>query len=445
MSEPIEYQRVISVLRDMPWAILPDKLEMIDRVLFERIENGRLTDEEIKVALGGDKPAKRRYKVEDGVAVVPVFGVIEKRMNLFTNMSGGTSTDMLAADLRQADQDVAVSGILLDMDSPGGSVFGPLHVAEVMARHRGRKPVYAVANETAASGAYWIAAAADRVYVSKTGVVGSIGVIATLREYSKAAEQAGITTTYLRAGKFKALGQPYEPLTKSAKETLQARVDHYYALFVESVAALRGMSVKAVAETEGATYVGQQAIDVGLADAIGSFDEAFADLKTRASSKVTVSLSSKGAAMADQPTVTATEPTPTAPPAATIPTPAVNPGPTAQEIQEQATARERSRAAAIRELFTTAKLDDPGLLASLLDTGASVEEARTQLFKQVCADRQPIGAGNGDAPATNDPDAAYRAEYEKHRAIHEENGVTLEQYLTTRKIDANGGVMPRTK
>lgn len=447
-----EYQRVLSLIRDEPWAILPDKLEAMEQALLARIASGPMTDEEILAAMGASPAGKRRYDVEDGVAIIPVFGVISKRANFFTRASGGTSTDALLRDVRMAAEDDSVRAILLDIDSPGGSVFGPMTVAETLLALREVKPIEAVANEGAYSAAYWIAAGAEKIHVSRAGEVGSVGVIGTFRDYSKANEKAGVSTTYLRAGKYKARYQPDEAMTKETRELLQAKIDQYYALFVESVAKLRGMEASKVAATEAATYVGQAAIDVGLADAIGTYDEVLLGLKERAKAggKVSFLVSKKGAAMAD-PTnpVTgnegngqATQPTAPAP----VPTPAPAPAPAAavdsKAIQEAATAAERTRVKEIRELYRTAALDRPNLLAEMIDNGDDLATAKDKIFKAVLADRQPISQGNGDVPPKADPDASYRAEYEAHKEIYQASGHTVEQYIASRKIDAAGGVIP---
>ncbi|KKK95489.1 hypothetical protein LCGC14_2672290, partial [marine sediment metagenome] len=179
--------RMIDVLNS-PWAIIPEKLVEIREIYFRHLRGEEIDLSAIEAQLGRRlNNEQRRIEVMDGVAVLAVQGVVAKRMNLFTEISGGTSTQLLAQDFQAALDDPTVHSILLDIDSPGGDVDGTLEMARLIREARGRKPILALGDGTMASAAYWIGSAADRVFITgETTQVGSIGVVATHIDISRA-------------------------------------------------------------------------------------------------------------------------------------------------------------------------------------------------------------------------------------------------------------------
>ncbi|MFW6030992.1 MAG: phage major capsid protein [Myxococcota bacterium] len=217
--------------------------------------------------------------------MLPLFGVIGHRMGSFDDISGGTSTERFVARLDELLADDQIETIVLDVDSPGGTVFGVPEAAERLFDARGEKRVIAVANAQMASAAYHIGAAADEVVVTPSGEVGSIGVFAIHTEISRAEEEAGITRTILRAGEFKAEANPHEPLTDEARDHIQESVDDFYGLFVDAVARYRGTTPAAVRRGygRGRALTAQRALEAGLVDRVASLDEVLADLGVRMS------------------------------------------------------------------------------------------------------------------------------------------------------------------
>ena len=260
------------------WAIRPEKLAVILDLLEFRMQGGRLSAEEIQERIGAvSRPASR---VTGAVAVLPLWGVIAHRANLINESSGGTSVERFAQGFRAALADPAVSTIVLDVDSPGGTVNGVAELADEIHGARGSKPILAVANSQAASAAYWIASAADSVSVTPSGDVGSIGVFAAHQDRSKASEQEGVKTTLVSAGRYKTEGNPYEPLTEEARAHVQSRVDDYYEMFVQAVARNRGVSASDVRGGfgEGRTVGAREAKRLGMVDRVESLDDALARL-----------------------------------------------------------------------------------------------------------------------------------------------------------------------
>ena len=166
------------------------------------------------------------------------------------------------------------------MDSPGGEVGG---LFDLVARIGALKasagiPLWAVANEDALSAAYAIVSAADRIYVTQTGEVGSVGVVAAHVDESGADAQAGFAWSFIFAGQQKVDGNAHEPLSQRARDTIQADVDRLYGEFCTLVAANRDLTVEAVRGTQAATYRGNLAIQAGLADRLGTLDLAAAEM-----------------------------------------------------------------------------------------------------------------------------------------------------------------------
>lgn len=206
-----------------------------------------------------------------GVAVVALHGPLMPR-DADAYWYGGTGLDAFVAKLQAAVAAPDVRAVVLDVDSPGGSVFGVEEAAAAVMAARGRKPIIAVANHMAASAAYWVASAADELVVSPSAMVGSVGVITVHVDDSKLMESIGYQTTVIAAGRFK--GEMLGPLTDEAKAELQGQVDRYYEAFVRSVAKGRGVTAAKVRGDfgEGRVVGASAAVQAGMADRIGTLD-----------------------------------------------------------------------------------------------------------------------------------------------------------------------------
>ncbi len=253
-----------------PWAIMPDKLLEIQQIYATHLRGDKIDLKAVEAQLG--KPLQnepKRYENQNGVGVIRVEGVLARRANMFMRMSGGTSTEMMRAQFREAMHDREAESILLVIDSPGGTVDGTQEFAEEIYRARGKKPIKAVALGTVASAAYWIGAAADELYLaSDTTVAGSIGVVTTHVDVSRMEDRMGIKTTEITAGKYKRIASQYAPLSQDGRAAMQDMVDDIYTAFVQDVAAYRKRSVDTVLEkmADGRIFLGTKAIEAGLAD-----------------------------------------------------------------------------------------------------------------------------------------------------------------------------------
>lgn len=221
------------------------------------------------LALSGDDDGPRQarsYQIMNGIAVLPVSGTLVSRTRALQPYSGMTGYNGIIARLQQAASDPMVDGILLDMDTPGGMVAGAFDCADIIARVRDIKPVWALANDMNCSAGQLLASAASRRLVTQTARTGSIGVMMAHSNYGAALEKQGVEITLIYSGSHKVDGNPYSHLPDDVRETLQSRMDATRQMFAQKVSAYTGLSVQAVLDTEAAVYSGQEAIDAGLAD-----------------------------------------------------------------------------------------------------------------------------------------------------------------------------------
>lgn len=280
----MRYQHVARLVFETPWAILPDRLAVISEFVRGRMEDGRLSAEEVQSRIGAG-PATKPMTMSGTVAVLPLFGVLTQRAGLMTEMSGGTSLQGFSDSFAGALNDPSIDAILIDIDSPGGSTdLVPETAAQVRAA-RGVKPVFAIANTLAASAAYWIGSQAEGFVASPSAEVGSIGVIAAHDDFSAAQEAAGVKTTLVRAGKFKGDTSPFQPLSDEARAALQERVNQAYDMFVRDVANGRQVGENAVRNGfgEGRVVTAKDALAEGMIDRIDTFDATVARLLRMAS------------------------------------------------------------------------------------------------------------------------------------------------------------------
>jgi len=257
----------------VPLAIHRPKLDVILSVLGARIGLADLA------APVGYTPAARAPGPPSGkVAVIPIHGTLVRRTSGIEAESGLASYTGIAAQLDAALASPEIAAILLDIDSPGGESGGVFDLADRIRAASEVKPVWAVANDMAFSAAYALASAATRVFVARTGGVGSIGVIAMHVDQSVKDAQDGVRYTAVFAGERKNDLNPHEPISNEAQAVLKAEVDRVYALFVETVARHRGLDADAVRATEAGLFFGPDAVATGLADAVGSLDDALTQL-----------------------------------------------------------------------------------------------------------------------------------------------------------------------
>lgn len=213
----------------------------------------------------GPRPS-RSYQITNGIAVLPVSGTLVSKTRSLQPYSGMTGYNGIIARLQQAMSDPGVDGILLDMETPGGMVSGAFDCADIIARMRDIKPIWALANDMNCSAGQLIASAASRRLVTQTARTGSIGVMMAHSSYGAALKTQGVEVTLIYSGDHKIDGNPYEKLPKDVRADFQTRIDATRQMFAEKVSAYTSMSVQSVLDTEAAVFSGQESVDKGLAD-----------------------------------------------------------------------------------------------------------------------------------------------------------------------------------
>ena len=364
-----------SRLYGTPLLIARSKLDVILSVLGPRIG---LPD--VEAAVPAVMPASPEVAAPPGITVIPIHGTLVRRTLGLEAASGLMSYGEIGARLDAAIADPAVSGILLDVDSPGGEAGGVFELAERIRAADAVKPVWAIAADSAFSAAYAIACAASHLAVTRTGGVGSVGVIAMHVDQSVRDAQQGYRYTAITAGRHKNDFSPHEPLDQEAAERLQAEVDRLYGLFVGHVAAMRGLDPDAVRATEAGLFFGEQAIGSRLADAVASRDQLLAVFATflnpQGRSRNSAPRTRPGSAYAKQENdpMQSTDPTPETPETTLVAAAA-----SAAPVPETpATAADRREAVAIAELCQLGGC--PERTAEFLAAGLSETDVRRALL-----------------------------------------------------------------
>lgn len=268
------YAHVLSFALSHPWNLEPQMLSVVADILARRIAGQDTDRAEIEAALVNRKnlPQPRA----GSIAVIPVYGVLAPRMNLMSEMSGGTTYDKLAVQLSEAMANKAVRTIVLDIDSPGGSVAGNAEFARQVLTARAKKPIVAVGQYTMASAAYHIASAATEIVAAPSARVGSIGTYAIHDDLSESLAKLGVKRTYISAGDGKVDGNNTEPLSEQARARAQSNINEYYGQFVSNVVKGRGQGMTADRvrdEWKAHLYTAQEALSLGMIDRIATLEE----------------------------------------------------------------------------------------------------------------------------------------------------------------------------
>jgi signal peptide peptidase SppA len=245
----------IATLLASPWALRRELMPLATRVLVRLSRGETISAEDRQAVEAGREVWAARTKQSQGyagdTAVIGIYGVMTQRGEAQDLSTPTASSSRIANAVRQAAADPAVGAIVLDIDSPGGSVYGIQELGDVIYQARQAKPVLAVANSLAASAAFWAGSQASEFYAAPGGEVGSVGVYAMHVDYSEALKKEGVAVSYISAGKFKVEGNPYQPLDDAARAAVQTTIDGYYSDFVRAVARGRNVSQTSVRQGMG--------------------------------------------------------------------------------------------------------------------------------------------------------------------------------------------------
>jgi signal peptide peptidase SppA len=271
MKFPYDYHDV--------WAI---KKSLLPRIL-GAIESIQIDSEQLTVDIEAAR-ATKFGRIDGKIAVLPIHGIVTHRPSVWSMLGlGQMSTEVFGVEFDKVVAESEVKAIVLDINSPGGTIAGVPELSDKIYNARGTKPIIGVVNAMSASAAFWIASAADETVIMPSGEIGSVGVVAIHTEFSKALDDMGIKTTLVHYGKYKVEGNVYEQLGDEARAEIQRRVDEYGDMFVEALARNRGVAARTVAARfgSGRMFGPAEAIDRKMADRVGTFEAVLRDLAPR--------------------------------------------------------------------------------------------------------------------------------------------------------------------
>ena len=273
-------QLILGALASQFWALEPKYLETMSSVL-HRWSAGVDASADVLAEVEAAQAARASRKAAvanlgGGIAVLGLYGLISQRASMVDGMSGsgGTSVEKFTQGFREAMADDTVGGIIIDIDSPGGSVSGLQDLWDEIMSARATKPVYGLVNSLCASAAYWIGSACSQLYAVQGSLVGSIGVYMQHVDASEAMKMDGLSATYISAGKYKVEGNPLGPMSPEGLAFNQSQIDAYYAMFTGAVAKGRGAPIGQVRDGmgQGRCLMADDGLAAGMVDGIDTFD-----------------------------------------------------------------------------------------------------------------------------------------------------------------------------
>ena len=274
----MRYPHILAAFASEYWAMEADKLLAIVDLLAIKAEGGLFTAEEIEARIAPQTAASVARR-EGTVAIVPLRGIISPRASGMANSStgGGTTAEGFSNAIDQVAGDDSVKAIIVDADTPGGNVLGVEEASAAVSAVRGVKPIVVQVNGNLASAGYWIGASADEIVMTPSSQVGAIGVRTAYDDLTAALAKDGIEREILSAGKFKGEGL-LGPLSDEARSYMQSRIDEYYGMFVDRVAAGRDVTTQSVRNGfgEGRMLGAASAVREGMADRVGSMRDTLA-------------------------------------------------------------------------------------------------------------------------------------------------------------------------
>lgn len=268
--------RVLSFIGKTLWAIKPDALEKIIS-----IANRSYSDPQLAAAIKSEQSSLIESTDNSEIAVIDVVGPIFTRADLFSDISGAASLDSLERRIDEALYDDSIKAIVLRIDSPGGEVTGTHEFANYLDEACEIKPIVAYVQGMACSAAYWIASATSHIYVDKTAILGSIGVVAAWTDDSEARSAAGLTDYEVVSSQ--SPKKRLDPTQDDGRAELQKQLDGLADIFIDDVAAFRDVSRKKVLADfgQGSTFLANDAIKLGMADEISSLRDVIKLLSTK--------------------------------------------------------------------------------------------------------------------------------------------------------------------
>lgn len=267
---------IISKVTREPWVITREKLTAIMDVI-EVHQSGGFKAMDYEDGMEEEDCGRSEYRefqtAGGTVAVIPVHGILGKHLSSLEMACGGCSLDTLQNQLKTAQGSSRISKIVLDINSPGGTVTGTPETAKLIAEIGKAKPVWAFTDSDCCSGALWLASQCSRFYATESSVVGSVGVCMMLLDYTRQLEEEGVKVNAISSGKYKLLGSPFKPLTEEERDMLQSESDRIHSAFKTAVGAVRSVGEE---HLQGQCFRGEEAAGIGMIDGtVDDIDDVF--------------------------------------------------------------------------------------------------------------------------------------------------------------------------
>lgn len=258
--------QIISKVTRQPWVITTEKLHAIMDVLNARISGDFKAMDYDSPERDNERAEYREFSTQSGtVAVIPVHGILGKHLSSMEIACGGCSLDTLQSQIKAATASPRITRILLDVNSPGGTVTGTPETASLIQSARASKPVWAFTDSEACSGAMWIASQCDAFYATESASIGSVGVRMVLLDYTRKLEEEGVKVNAISSGKYKLLGAPFRALSEEERDMLQSESDRIHQQFQSAVSAVRPV---ALSHLQGQVFRGEESAGIGFIDGV---------------------------------------------------------------------------------------------------------------------------------------------------------------------------------
>jgi capsid assembly protease len=440
------YARVASLLFNTPLALTRDRGRQLATYLATRMR-GMKPEAAITLTDLEQEPITVEMQPE-GIALLSVRGTMTPKGSNVDALSGLVGYDALNATIGALATEDKVRGVVIAMDSPGGSVLGVDTAATTLAALAAVKPVYLVADHLCASAAYWIGSQATKLFVTETSLVGAIGSFMIRQDSTAADEKAGDAFTFVAQMGRKGDGSPHKALTDDEVASMEAIVGQSDALFFAAVTKRPGLSLKTIKQLDGDVVMGRAAIDAGLADEVGTVADAIAALraalptttKTKPSARLAAQHTKEVTPMADATEAgTGTEAAPVvtppvvavAPPAAPVASSNVTPinkdDPAILAMIDTALKAKAEEQQDIAALCQIAGRED--LLATFIASGKSEREVRAELQRLQAEQSEAnptsshlrLGGKPATAVAPINAEAIYASRKTDHEAAYASN------------------------
>lgn len=282
-------RKVLRLAFHTAWALEPRVFRQLVRIVSRHAAGDQPTAEDlatVRAAVGSrDAAAAADLVIAGSTAIVPIHGVVSPHGDLVDEVSGPGSANLarIREQIEAALADSAVRSIVLDIDSPGGSVDGVSEASELIRRAKAVKPVIALANTNALSAGYWLAAQATQFLATNGARIGSVGVSMTAVDESRALSQKGVDVKIVTSNALKNADVAQNAISTDELRAVADDVQAYHDLFVRDIAAGRGITeAEAAALATGAVLVGQQAVEQGFVDGVSTLDAVLASLNNDA-------------------------------------------------------------------------------------------------------------------------------------------------------------------